>query len=314
MKQLIIILSIFFVASLSIQAQNRSRSKTSEKKEASKAKKTPARNVSTRAVKTTRSRGATSVQKAVQSERPVGRTTRPVRAKTVEQPKKGVIRKGRETPVGNQNGYRYEGKRTKAVNTHRPRIATNGKRVTANRKVTTNRNVAINSHQTVGPSARRNKIHRHGYRHKTHVHFGFHGHEVILFPRQIHNHYYYSHPVFLFASYNSSAEYPWAIYQLEGNANEVYIEGQVVDISYSRRTGRFVLHFGRTSPFQSATVVFSERLSRQFRCNKRMIRRLRGEYVSISGFFNDYGNVPTINVMDVDQIYVNEHPFADYIY
>lgn len=310
MKQLIIMLSIFFVASLSIQAQNRSRVRPTEKKEVSKTKKNPSKKVSTKAVKSTRN--SNSVHKAANSERSVNRTTRPVRTRTDEQPRNGTANKDRKIPT--RNGNYNKGKRPTGINTHKPQVTVNRNRVTRNRKVTTNRKMAVNNHRIVNPPTRRKKVHRHGHKPKTQVHFGFNHHEVIIFPMHITEHFYYNHPVFLINSYVPSIEYPWAIYQSEENANEAYIEGEVIDVTYSRRTGRFMLHFGRPSPFQSATVVFSERLSRQFRLNKRMIRKLRGEYVSISGFFNDYGNVPTIKVMDVDQIYVNEHPFADYIY
>lgn len=152
---------------------------------------------------------------------------------------------------------------------------------------------------------------RHGYI-DYNTRYGYSMHRIMTFPMRVRYPFYSNYNLLLMHSYRPQIEYPWAIYESENHDNTASIEGQVIDVDYNRMTNQYVLHFGRKSPYQSATVIIPDYLSQYL--DMRDLRKLKRDYVSVYGLFTQYGNVPTIMINSLDEFYVNEMSLRDYLY
>lgn len=161
------------------------------------------------------------------------------------------------------------------------------------------------------PRIRNVKI-RHGYIDYSRHRRGYFAHSIMNFPMRVSYPFYHNHHLVLMHRYRPQIEYPWAIYESEGDDNTASIEGKVIDVDYNRRTNQFVIHFGRKSPYQSATVIIPDYLSQYI--NYRSLKKIKRNYVSIFGVFTEYGNVPTIIINSLDEFFVDEVSLKDFLY
>ena len=285
MKKLVIIFSILFVASFSLQAQKKevktkeakSYKKTESTNKKSDRKLNTALNVVKRKATNTKTVGANTNRKSRSNSRVVA--TRPDRQLNTENKRStGIAVKNRKIDFIGRRNIRNERHPVSIVKT--PRI----------------NNVKI----------------RHGYIDYSSRRTGYAAHNIMIFPMRVRYPFYQNYNFMLMHSYRPEIEYPWAIYESDNRDHTASIEGKVVDVDYNRRTNQYILHFGRKSPHQSATVIIPDYLAQYL--NIRDVRKLNRDYVSVYGKFTNYGNVPTIVLNSLDEIFVNEMPLQDFFY
>lgn len=282
MKKLAIILGILFIASLSLQAQKREVRTTTAKsyKQNEKSEKKSEKN-SKQAVKTEK--------------------RKTVNLNTVRASEK------RSTNLNVQRP-KNQSKANRNLN-ERPNVQRIGNVGNTSRRIIRTERRPLSVVRTPNVS---NVRFRHGYIDNSNRRYGYSSHYIMSFPMRVRYPFYNDYQLLLMHSYQPQIEYPWAIYESENRDNTASIEGEVIDIDFNRRTNEYILHFGRKSPYQSATVIIPDYLSRQL--NYRDLRKLKRDYVSVYGRFTNYGNVPTIVINSFDEFYVNEMPFVDFIY
>lgn len=286
MKKLAILISILLIAGLSVEAQKRpvkttaakTYKKTESKEEKSSNKSTAVRQVKSQRTPNARAINTNTSQKSNSSARAVVPRPEPQReARTRSNGNSGVANVKNRVVIDRRN---IRPERRPVSIARRPII----------------NNIGI----------------RHGYIDRSNYSYGYSMHRIMTFPMRVRYPFYQNYNLLLMHSYRPQIEYPWAIYESENNDNTASIEGQVIDVDYNRRTNQYVLHFGRRSPYQSATVIIPDYLSQYI--DIRDMRKLKRDYVSVYGVFTQYGNVPTIMINSLDEFYVNEMPLKDYLY
>ncbi|MBU1013746.1 MAG: DUF2681 domain-containing protein [Bacteroidetes bacterium] len=286
MKKLAIILGILFIASLSLQAQKREERTTtakSYKKDEKSEKK--AENKSEKNYKPT---------VKIENRKTINLNT--VRSAEKRNTNLNVQRPNNQSKVNRNLNVRPNIQRIGNVDNSNRRIIRTDRRPLSVVRTPNVNNIRI----------------RHGYIDNSNRRYGYLSHHIMNFPMRVRYPFYNNYQLLLMHSYQPQIEYPWAIYESENGDNTASIEGEVIDIEYNRRTNQYILQFGRKSPYQSATVIIPDYLSRQL--NYRDLRKLKRDYVSVYGRFTNYGNVPTIILNSFDEFYVNDMTFADFIY
>jgi len=285
MKKLAIILGILFIASLSLQAQERKVRTTTAKsyKNGEKSEK--------KAEKKSDKNSKSTVK--IENRKTVNlNTVRPAEKRNLNS---NVNRPDNRTNTNRNLNERPNVQRIGNVgNTDRRIIRTDRRPLSVVRTPNVS-NVRI----------------RHGYIDNSNRRFGYSSHHIMSFPMRVRYPFYNDYQLLLMLSYQPQIEYPWAIYESENGDNTASIEGEVIDIDFNRRTNEYILYFGRKSPYQSATVIIPEYLSRQI--SYRDLRKLKRDYVSVYGRYTNYGNVPTIMINSFDEFYVNEMSLMDFI-
>lgn len=303
MKKLIIILSIIFAASFSLQAQKREARSTAAKDYKKSEKVDKKSNSSTKSTRTTRAN--IKSQKASRSKSGKSKAVRVSTGKNSRM--NSSASRNRKTtsrsvvPLNGRNGNTKSTRRItdnsrqrKAVRIDKP--IRNSRRAISNVRIPRINNIRI----------------RHGYVNRTALSFGYLMHNVITFPMRVRYPFYYDYNLVLMHSYRINHEYPWAIYRSENGDNTASIEGKVMDVKYNRRSKQYEIHFGRRAPYQSATIIIPQHLTQYI--NYRAIKKLKRDYVSVYGVFTNYGNVPTIRINSLDEFYVDEISLRDFLY
>ncbi len=309
MKKIAVILSILLIAGLNVEAQRRqarsSDAKSYKKSESAEKKSTK----SSKPVAKINNRKSVNKKATAVSPKSKRSITRSAATRS--------NRSSNSRSVAVKSGDRS----SRSVASRPDRSVVSERNRSASVRIGNTKGVIRGNNRSVRPSKRalsvvrtphlNNLRIRHGYVDYSHRRYGYSSHHIMHFPMRIRYPFYQNYSFLLMHSYRPQVEYPWAIYESEGGDHTASIEGQVVDVDYNRRTNQYTLHFGRKSPYQSATVIIPEHLARFI--NHRDMRKLNRDYVSVYGRFTNYGNVPTIVLSSLDEIYVNEMSLRDFI-
>ena len=325
MKKLAIILSILLIAGLNVEAQRRSsrsseaksykKSNSGEKNSSRKSTKSVAK-ISTRksssskaksvAPRTQRSNSRATAARSANRSNARSTTSRSYGKSNARSAVQQSSSRSSSRAVANRPDRRNNVSSSRRVN---GRVANTKNAVRIDR-----RNVRVNRRPLSVVRAPRigNVRIRHGYVNYSNRRYGYSSHFIMSFPMRVRYPFYQNHHFALMHSYRPQVEYPWAIYESEGNDNTASIEGKVMDIDYNRRTNQYEIHFGRKSPYQSATVIIPDYLSQYI--DHRSLRKLKRDYVSVYGMFTNYGNVPTIIINSLDEFFVEDVSLKDFLY
>lgn len=311
MKKLALILSILLIAGLNVEAQRRqarsSDAKSYKKSESEKKKSTkkskPLAKINNRKSVSSKARRVSPVNKrsnsrSVAAESNRSRNSRSVAVRSTTKSGSRSVARRPDRRVSQQGNRRIGGKvdltsRNARYNSRNSRVNRRPVSVVRAPRVT---NIRV----------------RHGYVDYSRRRHGYYAHAIINFPMRVRYPFYHNHHMVLMHSYRPQIEYPWAIYESEDGSNTASIEGKVIDVDYNRRTNQYVIHFGRKSPYQSATVIIPDYIAQHI--NYRSLKKLKRDYVSVFGLFTNYGNVPTIIIDSLDEFYVDEVSLRDYLY
>jgi hypothetical protein len=324
MKKLAIILSILLIAGLNVEAQRRTsrssepksykKSNSGEKKSSKKSKSVA--KISTRKSSSSKAKSVAPRTKRSNSRATAARSDNRSNARSTTSRSYG---NAKSRSAVKQSSSRSSSRAVASRPDRRNNVSSSRQvkgRVANTKNVVRvdRRNVRVNRRPlSVVRAPRIGNIRiRHGYVDYSHRRYGYSSHYIMNFPMRVRYPFYQNHQLVLMHSYRPQVEYPWAIYESEGNDNTASIEGKVLDIDYNRRTNQYEIHFGRKSPYQSATVIIPDYLSQYI--DHRSLRKLKRDYVSVYGMFTNYGNVPTIIINSLDEFFVEDVSLKDFLY
>ncbi len=323
MKKIALILSILLIAGLNVEAQgrqartsaaksykkNESAEKKSTKKSKPVAKVNTRKSVSSKAKRVSQSAKSSNIRTVA-----VPRTTRNNSNSVSTQSSRSVDSRAVSARTNSRSSSRSVAARSN-------RSVSSGNRQISGKIGNVNKDVRLNSRSVRAkrrplsivktPRISNVKV-RHGYIDYSRRQQGYFSHSIMYFPMRVRYPFYYDYNLVLMSSYRPQVEYPWAIYESENGENTASIEGKVIDVDYNRRNNTFVIHFGRKSPYQSATVIIPDYLAQYI--DYRTLKKIKRDYVSVYGVFTEYGNVPTIIIDNLDEFFVDEVSLKDFLY
>ncbi len=322
MKKIALILSILLIVGLNVEAQRRearsSAPKSYKKSESAKKKSTknakPVAKINTR--KSVNSKSNRISQSAKKS------NSRSVATRADRNNSRAVsTRSNRSTDARAVSARTNNRSNSRSVASRPDRRVTVGNRQISGRIGNANSAVRIDNRSV---SAKRRPLSimktprisnvrvRHGYIDYSSRRHGYFAHSIMSFPMRVRYPFYHDYHLVLMHRYQPQIEYPWAIYESENGENTASIEGKVIDVDYNRRTNQFVIHFGRKSPYQSATVIIPDYLAQYI--DYRTLKKIKRDYVSVYGVFTEYGNVPTIMISSLEEFFVDEVSLKEFLY
>ncbi len=324
MKKLAILLSILLIAGLNVEAQRRT-SRSSEPKSYKKSnsgdKKSSKKTKSVAKINTRKSSSSKARAVAPRTKRSSSRATS-ARSSNRSSSRATVNRNSSRSSARSaaSRNVNKSGSRSVAVRPDRRNNVSSSRRV--NGRIANTKNAVRVDRRNIRTKRRplsvvrapriRNVRIRHGYVDYSYRRYGYSSHHIMTFPLRVSYPFYQNQHLVLMHRYRPQVEYPWAIYESEGDDNTASIEGKVMDIDYNRRTNQYEIHFGRKSPYQSATVIIPDYLSQYI--DHRSLRKLKRDYVSVYGMFTNYSNVPTIIINSLDEFFVDEVSLKDFLY